>query len=168
MKSPYKPALVEYSKSSTKRKKSSDTPTSSDPPTTTVVYSTRTVVPWKEQRALPEKFWRVGRGNWPVLRINDERIVGKKKEYLVEWESHPNTGEIFQPTWVRTTCRGSACTRIPLIQLLDSHRQCWCLSDQELEDQKGRQDRQGQQEAFPPKSRTLSRQRGKWRTGCEC
>lgn len=109
MKSPYKPDLVDYSKSSTKRKKPSDSASSLNTPSTTITYSTRTVIPWKEQSLLGEKFRSVGKGNWPVLRISDERGQGKKREYLVEWEEHPLTGEVFQPSWVR---KGIPCEHV--------------------------------------------------------
>ncbi|KAK4616068.1 hypothetical protein CLAFUW4_10622 [Fulvia fulva] len=34
-------------------------------------------------------------GQWPARRILDET----KKSYLIEWESHPKTGEEFEPSW---------------------------------------------------------------------
>jgi len=82
--------IVEYK--SAKRKKSIDTD---------IVYSDR-LVPWTEQQLLPERFSSLGPDTWPVLRILDEKKAGKKTEYLVDWEPHPNTGERFRPTWVWT------------------------------------------------------------------
>lgn len=108
MKKPYKPNLVEYSKSSTKRKKPSDTPTPTPTPITdthtTIAYSERKEVPWAEQKTLPKRFYESGEGTWPALRIIGERGSGKKKEYLLEWEPHPYTKEIFRPDWVRILC----------------------------------------------------------------
>lgn len=64
------------------------------------IYSTR-VITWEEQQRLPKRF-REEEGVWPAVSILDERGSGAKTEYLLEWESHPETGEIFEPTWVRT------------------------------------------------------------------
>jgi len=104
MKKPYKPNLVEYTKSSTKRKKPSDTPTPIIDPNTGLPYSGRTVVPWDEQKTLPKRFHESGEGTWPALKIIGERGSGKRKEYLLEWEPHPYTNETFRPDWVRIFC----------------------------------------------------------------
>ena len=37
---------------------------------------------------------------WPANKILRERGVGANKEYLVDWERHPKTGETFEPSWV--------------------------------------------------------------------
>jgi hypothetical protein len=38
----------------------------------------------------------------PVFEVLDEkRPKGKPTLYLVDWESDPVTGDIFQPSWVR-------------------------------------------------------------------
>ncbi|KAK4944309.1 hypothetical protein LTR10_016195 [Elasticomyces elasticus] len=80
--------IVEYK--STKRKKSTDT---------TTAYSTRHI-PWEEQLKLPERFHESGEGTWPALAILQEKIgKNKRKQFLVEWEPHPETGEKFEPTW---------------------------------------------------------------------
>ncbi|KAI1615849.1 class II histone deacetylase complex subunits 2 and 3-domain-containing protein [Exophiala viscosa] len=80
--------IVEYK--STKRKKSTDT---------AAVYSTRHI-PWEEQLQLPERFHESGEGTWPALAILQEKIgKNKRKQFLVEWEPHPVTGEKFEPTW---------------------------------------------------------------------
>lgn len=80
---------VEYK--SSKRKKSIDT---------SGVYSKRQI-PWEEQLQLPERFHESGEGTWPALAILQEKTgKNKKKQYLVEWEPHPLTGEKFEPTWV--------------------------------------------------------------------
>ncbi|EXJ93600.1 hypothetical protein A1O1_01992 [Capronia coronata CBS 617.96] len=79
---------IEYKPS--KRKKSADSP---------VEYSTRWP-DWEEQKQLGKKFREVGEGNWPAADILEERQSGKKKEYLVSWEPHPKTKEIWEPTWV--------------------------------------------------------------------
>ena len=62
-------------------------------------YSTR-VISWEEQRSLGGDFARVGRGNWPVRRIVDEKGPPRNKRYQVEWEPHPNGREEFEPHWV--------------------------------------------------------------------
>ncbi|KAL2424514.1 hypothetical protein ABEF95_011275 [Exophiala dermatitidis] len=82
------PNTVEYKPP--KRKKSTDGP---------VQYSDRWV-DWEEQKRLGKKFREVGKGSWPAADILDERYSGKKREYLVSWEPHPETKEIFRPTWV--------------------------------------------------------------------
>lgn len=84
------PNTVEYKPP--KRKKSTDGP---------VQYSDRWV-DWEEQKRLGKKFREVGKGSWPAADILDERYSGKKREYLVSWEPHPETKEIFRPTWVWT------------------------------------------------------------------
>ncbi|KEF54684.1 uncharacterized protein A1O9_09126 [Exophiala aquamarina CBS 119918] len=110
MKKPYKPNLVEYSKSSTKRKKPSDTPTPITELNTAaaISYSERKEVPWEEQRTLPKRFHESGIGTWPALRIINERGSGKKREYLLEWEPHPYTKEVFRPDWTAATSVGVA------------------------------------------------------------
>jgi hypothetical protein len=84
---------------STKRKKSDEGHTE---------YSKRDV-PWKEQKTLGPRFVAAGAGNWPARCIIAERtvqrIVRKRQvnqaEYKVEWEPHPLTGEIYEPSgWV--------------------------------------------------------------------
>lgn len=102
MKTPYKPNLVEYNKSSSKRKKPSDTPTPTTETNTPIAYSERLEVPWEEQQTLPPRFYASGPHTWPALRIIGERGSGKRREYLLEWEPHPYTGEIFRPDWVTT------------------------------------------------------------------
>ena len=81
---------VEYK--STKRKKPSESSTK---------YSHRQI-PWEEQKRLGPRFKEAGKGNWPAHAIIQERKIGNKIEYLVEWEQHPETGEEFEPTWVCT------------------------------------------------------------------
>lgn len=61
-------------------------------------YSTRDIT-WEEQLRLPDRFHEA-EGVWPALSILEERGSGLKKQYLLEWEPHPETGEIFEPTWV--------------------------------------------------------------------
>ena len=63
-----------------------------------IQYSDREIT-WDEQLRLPARF-REAEGVWPARRILKERKTGLKKEYLVDWEPHPETGEIFRPTWV--------------------------------------------------------------------
>ena len=62
------------------------------------LYSTREIS-WSEQRALGGVFKSVGEGNWPILGISDQRGVGRKRQYLIEWHPHPSTKEQFEPTW---------------------------------------------------------------------
>jgi len=66
---------------------------------TPVHYSTR-IITWEEQLRLPERFHEE-EGVWPAVAILDQRGSGDRKEYLLEWEPHPETGEVFEPTWVR-------------------------------------------------------------------
>lgn len=62
------------------------------------MYSDRTVS-LEEQRTLFEKkYWAPG--VWPVSRIIGQRQAEEGKEYLIEWERHPRTGEEWEPTWV--------------------------------------------------------------------
>lgn len=69
-------------------------------PTNPPRYSTREIT-WEEQKSLGGDFKKVGKGSWPAAGIIDERIIRKRKQYLVDWESHPLTLEVFPPTWVR-------------------------------------------------------------------
>lgn len=107
---------VEYKP--TKRKKSADSP---------VEYSDRWP-DWEEQKQLGKRFREVGRGNWPAADILEERYSGKRKEYLVSWEPHPKTKEVWRPTWVglylAAPCRSRAHQR-HRFQLLTSPRRCW-------------------------------------------
>jgi hypothetical protein len=57
------------------------------------VYST-TEPTLEEKLLLPERFRKAD--EWPVTEIVDEK-AGK---YLVEWEPHPNTGDVWKPEWV--------------------------------------------------------------------
>lgn len=63
-------------------------------------YSTREIT-WEEQRALGGKFEAVGEGAWPVRRIVAQRGVGKKLQYQVELQPHPETHEFFKPQRVQ-------------------------------------------------------------------
>ncbi|KIW18144.1 hypothetical protein PV08_02432 [Exophiala spinifera] len=97
MKNPVRSNLdsVEY-KSSKRKLKAADE---------NVQYSTREPT-WEEQLRLPTRFHEHGKGTWPASRILEEkeRRVGrtKKKFYLVQWEKHPETGEVWKPSWVPT------------------------------------------------------------------
>lgn len=60
-------------------------------------YSTR-LISEAEQLTLPERF-HLGKDVWPALAILKERKRRGKVEYQLEWESHPLTGEVWEPTW---------------------------------------------------------------------
>ena len=49
----------------------------------------------KERLTLPKRFHKAG--EWPVNKILAER----GGRYQIEWESHPKTGEVWKPVWVR-------------------------------------------------------------------
>lgn len=59
---------------------------------------------------------------WRIKDIIDE----DQDRYLFDWEDHPETGEVFEPTWVRKAC---ACCRTMLgrnMIVIDRwHRACW-------------------------------------------
>jgi hypothetical protein len=96
----------DYRTRSPKRRKISIPTSTSDSPNTDPlrgarpVYSTRDI-PWEEQLTLPERF-RTARNVWPGNAIKGERTRANRTQYLVDWEPHPHTGEIFEPTWVGT------------------------------------------------------------------
>lgn len=98
MNKPKRPSSTDIDHRSTKRRKSVQSATKP-------VYSTREIT-WEEQLGLPEKFHSGGEHVWPALKIAGERVKGSKKQYLVEWEPHPNTKEIFKPTWEPATNLG--------------------------------------------------------------
>ncbi len=55
----------------------------------------------KEKLTLPKRFHDPD--SWPVNKILDERRGGRQIEYQIEWESHPKTGEVWEPNWVCDT-----------------------------------------------------------------
>ncbi|KAL6243617.1 hypothetical protein RBB50_009610 [Rhinocladiella similis] len=67
-----------------------------------VQYSNRFPT-WEEKLRLPKRFNEWGKDHWPALCILEEKEerIGKtkKKSYLVKWETHPETGEVWEPTW---------------------------------------------------------------------
>ncbi|ETN42435.1 uncharacterized protein HMPREF1541_01590 [Cyphellophora europaea CBS 101466] len=38
-------------------------------------------------------------GVYPARAILQEKRVGTQKQYLVDWEAHPETGEVWEPSW---------------------------------------------------------------------
>ena len=57
------------------------------------IYSTREPTV-EEKLTLPEEFQDPE--TWPVERILKEN----RTKYCVDWKAHPNTGEIWRPSWV--------------------------------------------------------------------
>jgi hypothetical protein len=77
-----------------------DSCTTNPPRRARPTYSTRHIT-WEEQLTLPERF-RTAEGVWPGNAIKGERIRAHQTQYLVDWEPHPRTREIFAPSWVRS------------------------------------------------------------------
>lgn len=50
--------------------------------------------------ALPEKLSPGDDGWWPARAILKEKGRGSRKQYLIDWEPHPTTGEVFKPSFV--------------------------------------------------------------------
>lgn len=100
---PAKRALIgtDYRARSPKRRKfGTTTETANNSPAPSIpqpVYSTREIT-WEEQLTLPKRF-HIEEGVWPARAILKERKRGVQLQYLVEWEPHPRTDEIFEPTW---------------------------------------------------------------------
>jgi hypothetical protein len=49
----------------------------------------------KKPKVDPNEGW------FNIRRILDERVTQNGTEYLVDWEDDPQTGEVYEATWVR-------------------------------------------------------------------
>jgi len=42
---------------------------------------------------------------WAVKRIVEQKKKNGKIYYLIDWEDHPRTGEVFKNSWVSNMCK---------------------------------------------------------------
>ena len=51
---------------------------------------------------VPDKLAPGEDGWWPARAILKEKGSGGRKQYLIDWEPHPKTREVFEPSYVRS------------------------------------------------------------------